>query len=452
MSFLVKNYHSFLSLFKTTDSKSNIAVLDGVRAIACLSVITYHIDRFTLLSRVWSLSLGPLISSVAMYGWSGVTLFFVLSGFLLFMPYAKALLFDGVDGGHSAWPSPRQFYLRRALRILPGYYTALFLLIFLTQPQYLQPDHFRQLGLFLTLFMDASRSTYQQIDGPFWTLAVEWQYYLLLPFLALAFRWVVQRGSQRRRLITLIACLLAMILWGVATRYWGRYYTYYHPEAKAFMPQPFFNIALFFLYGTDGKFLEDFAVGMLISTLFIYAQRAYVENKLRLFLESASMWLWGTGLLWLLFMASWATFPPLLRILNPYIGAHNWLVEISVAVGYGLCVTGILFGPVGLQQLFSWSALRHMGFMSYSLYMWHVPMILWFMANILPYMQQWRHAAIYGSYWVFAALVIMPFSYLFYHLIEQPWITIAHKIRSKEAKKLYDTDNTTASPARVRGG
>lgn len=448
MSLFVKNFRSFFSLFKTTGtkSKSNIAVLDGIRAIACLSVISYHIDRFTMLSHVWSFSLGPLISSVAMGGWSGVTLFFVLSGFLLFLPYAKSLLFEDADG---AWPSIRTFYLRRALRILPGYYVALFLLIILTQPHYLQVDHLPQLGLFLTLFMDASHSTYQQIDGPFWTLAVEWQYYLLLPFLALGIRWVVQRGPQQRRLGLLIGCLFLMILWGVTTRYWGRYFTYYHPEAKALMPQPIFNIALFFLYGTDGKYLEDFAIGMLVSSLFIYAQRAYMENKLRLCLSRVSMWLWGIGLLWLLFIASWSKFPPLL-VAEPYIGAHNWLVEISLAVGFGLCLTGILFGPVGLQQLFSWSALRQIGFMSYSLYIWHIPLLLWFMSYILPYAQHWRHAAIYGLYWTCVALVIMPFAYLFYRLIEQPWINIAHHTRRKEAQ-IYVSHDKAAVTARVRG-
>ncbi len=448
MSLFVKKYRSFFSLFKTasTNSKSNIAVLDGIRAIACLSVISYHIDRFTMLSHVWSFSIGPLISSVAMGGWSGVTLFFVLSGFLLFLPYAKALLFEA---GDNTWPSIRTFYLRRALRILPGYYVSLFLLIILTQPQYLQADHLPQLGLFLTLFMDASHSIYQQIDGPFWTLAVEWQYYLLLPFLALGFRWIVQRGSPRRRLVLLIGCLFLMILWGVTTRYWGRYFTYYHPEAKGPMPQPIFNIALFFLYGTDGKYLEDFAVGMLVSSLFIYAQRAYLENKLRLNLSRVSMWLWGVGLLWLLFIASWSAFPPL-RVVDPYIGAHNWLVEISLAVGFGLCLTGILFGPSGLQQLFSWSALRRVGFMSYSLYIWHIPILLWFMSYILPYTQHWRHSAIYGLYWTCVALMIMPFAYLFYRLVEQPWITIAHNTRRKEAQ-IHVSHDKTAVTARVRG-
>ncbi len=161
MSALAKTTTTFFALFKSMPQKGNIGVLDGVRAIACLNVIAYHINRFTLVSHVWKPEILPLASSIAMMGWSGVTLFFILSGFLLFLPYAKAILFD------ADWPSMRVFYTRRALRILPGYYVALFLLIFLTQPQYLQIDHIQQLGLFLVLFMDSSARTYQSIDGPF---------------------------------------------------------------------------------------------------------------------------------------------------------------------------------------------------------------------------------------------------------------------------------------------
>lgn len=425
MSSITRGTTTFFALFKNTTQKNNIAVLDGVRAVACLSVIAYHIYKFTLLSHIWGWDIGPFASSVAMMGWSGVTLFFVLSGFLLFMPYAKSLLFD------NPWPSMRLFYTRRALRILPGYYVALFLLIFLTQPQYLQLDHLKQLGLFLTFFMDSSSITYQMIDGPFWTLAVEWQYYMLLPFLALAFRWGAQRGSPQRRLFMVIFCLLGMILWGITTRYWGRYYVDFHPEAKALMPQPYFNIALFFLYGITGKFLEDFAVGMLVSTLFVYAQRAASDNKVQTVLRRASMWLWSCGLLWLLFMASWSAFP-ISRFLDPYIGAHNWLVELGFSFGYGLCVIAILFGPVGLQKLFEWPLLRRIGFMSYSLYIWHIPLLLWFKDHIFPQTQGWQHSAIYSLYWAFVVLLIIPFSYLFYRLIEQPWMNIAHKTRRKE--------------------
>ena len=425
MSSIARGTTTFFAVFKNTTQKNNIAALDGVRAIACLSVIAYHINRFTMVSHIWSWDIGPLGSSVALMGWSGVTLFFVLSGFLLFLPYATSLLFD------TPWPSMRVFYTRRAFRILPGYYVALFLLIFLAQPEYLHLDHVKQLGLFLTFFMDASPKTYQMIDGPFWTLAVEWQYYMLLPGLALAFRWIAQRGSPRRRLFTIILCLLGMIVWGITTRYCGRYYIDFHPEAKATMPQPYFNVALFFLYGRTGKFLEDFAVGMLISTLFVYAQRATCDNTVRTVLRRSSLWLWSCGLLWLLGMASWNIFP-ISRFLGPYIGPHNWLIELSFSFGYGLCVIAILFGPVGLQQLFAWTLLRNIGFLSYSLYIWHVPLLLWFIDHILPLAQGWSHFAIYCLYWVFMVLVILPFSYLFYRLIEQPWMNRARKRRRKK--------------------
>ena len=86
MSSITRGTTTFFALFKNTTQKNNIAVLDGVRAVACLSVIAYHIYKFTLLSHIWGWDIGPFASSVAMMGWSGVTLFFVLSGFLLFMP------------------------------------------------------------------------------------------------------------------------------------------------------------------------------------------------------------------------------------------------------------------------------------------------------------------------------------------------------------------------------
>src|SRR5437588_585068 len=93
--------------------RNSIAVLDGVRAIAILMVIVFHINRITGDS-LWNQMANPLASSVATAGGTGVTLFFVLSGFLLFMPFAKALLFD------TPWPLARVFYLRRVLRSMPG--------------------------------------------------------------------------------------------------------------------------------------------------------------------------------------------------------------------------------------------------------------------------------------------------------------------------------------------
>src|SRR5581483_9804580 len=176
-----------------------------------------------------------------------------------------ALLFD------REWPSARTFYLRRAFRILPGYYVSLALLILLEHREYLQPDHLKDLALFLTFFMDTTPTTFQKINGPFWTLAIEAQFYMLLPLLALGFSWIVRRGTVRRRLVTLGLCLMGMIIWGVSSRYWGPYLTA-HPEAVP-VPRPILNVALFFLYGFAGKYLEDFAIGMLVSTCYVLLQK-----------------------------------------------------------------------------------------------------------------------------------------------------------------------------------
>ena len=118
--------------------KKPIIVLDGVRAIACLSIVVFHVN-FALNTIGIPLptfrGLRTLTNALAIAGQCGVVLFFVLSGFLLFFPYAKALLLD------STWPSPLQFYLRRIFRIVPAYYAALFLIILLFNRQYLQFSH-----------------------------------------------------------------------------------------------------------------------------------------------------------------------------------------------------------------------------------------------------------------------------------------------------------------------
>src|SRR5579863_7912838 len=114
--------------------QNSIAVLDGVRAIAFLMVMVFHINRITG-DALWNRMANQLTSSVSTAGGTGVTLFFVLSGFLLFMPFAKSLLFD------SPWPLARVFYMRRFLRIIPAYYVCLFLIILTTHPEYLQRDH-----------------------------------------------------------------------------------------------------------------------------------------------------------------------------------------------------------------------------------------------------------------------------------------------------------------------
>ncbi len=404
---------------KNTDQKTPIAALDGVRAIACLSVIEYHVHYLITSSFNLTLMMGQLGSSILMAGWSGVTLFFVLSGFLLFLPYAKHLLFE------EQRPSARTFYGRRALRILPGYYLALVLLIVLAHPQYFQWDHLESLSLFLTFLMDAP-SSYQQINGPFWSLAVEWQYYLLLPLIAQGFSLVVRYGtSPRQRFWRLLTCLVGMIIWGVATRYVGNYYTL-HPAETLLVPRSILNVILLITYGSSGKYLEDFAIGMLCCTVYIFTRSTDHDNAIRPYLSRYSTWFWGTGILLLLLMSSWSTDVFQLIFLKPFIGAHSFLTEFGFASGFGLCIMAILFGSPGLKLLFEWQPLRWVGSISFSLYLWHLPILLFFRDNIINKLTDYFPTT-YLLYWACVALVIIPFAYLLYRFVEMPWMRLAHR-------------------------
>jgi peptidoglycan/LPS O-acetylase OafA/YrhL len=405
--------------------KNTIAVLDGVRGVAVLMVIVFHINRITG-DNLWSRTANPLATSISTAGGTGVTLFFVLSGFLLFMPFAKALLFK------TRWPPMSVFYMRRVLRVIPGYYVSLFLIILFMHPEYLLRDHLKSLALFLTFFMDSSRATFRQINGPFWTLATEWQFYMLLPLIALGIAFVVSRVPIQRRLPAVMFCLLGIIAWGLFVRYWGFYYLKYSWETFL-VPRSVLNVVMFFSFGITGKYTEDFAVGMLISLCYIYSQHPSTDGKFAQRWQRLSPWLWGGGLLVLVFGAMWHFSGEMqgwafLNGLYPY---YNWLSEMLLSIGFGACIAAILYGSAGLKGIFEWPLLRWVGLISYSLYMWHLPLLLLFETRVLPLFHSLnlnRYVS-YSLFWLWALVIIFPFAFLSYLIIEKPWMKLGDQWR-----------------------
>jgi len=163
----------------------HLAPLDGLRGLAILAVVFHNtVDALIRgpdhLARVLALLAGP--------GWIGVQLFFALSGFLI----AGELL-----DHRQARNYLRAFYARRALRILPLYYATLVLVVAVTAllslhavGSYLRADGW-QLGLFVNNFARPPPVGF----GHFWSLAVEVQFYALVP-------WLVGRMRAPRLAVT----------------------------------------------------------------------------------------------------------------------------------------------------------------------------------------------------------------------------------------------------------
>lgn len=439
---------SLTNTLEGTKPKSSIAVLDGVRAIAILSVVLYHISIDSSINNIsW---LDRHIVAFIYSGSAGVTLFLILSGFLLFLPYIKSLLFE------NAWPSTWMFYVRRMLRILPAYYLSLFLIIMLEQPQYLQPDHWKQLLLFLTFFMDSAHSTFYQINSPFWTLAVEWQFYMILPWLALAMRPIVQRGSLTRRVWMLVLCLTVMIIWGCTTRYYGAY-VLAHPTQDFGIPPSILKVAVALLYGTNGfdaihgKFLEDFAIGMLAALCYTVAQNSAPESRWNTILKRLSPWLLISSILIYAVMALWnaGLLVPLGNdSFSVFLYGDAWIIfhEFGLAIGCGCFALSILFGSSMLKRIFEWSPLRWIGIISFSLYIWHYPILQHFKDAMAPFVQNWSILQIFCLNLVWVMIVATLFSYLNFILVEKPFMRISDNLRKNKDTKAQVLTSKSPSP------
>ena len=447
-----------ISLAESTSDKQ-IPVLDGVRAIACLSVLIYHWSYAAGKQSIWKPlhdihdvpgMLAYFAAMLAYGGDSGVILFFLLSGFLLFLPYAKALLFEG------PWPGLRRFYLRRIFRILPGYYAAVFLIILFFHPEFLHSSHWHDIWLFLTLCMGYDLSGH--LNGPFWTLAVEFQFYLLLPILAWLFSLIVRRGTLHQRLLKLTLCLLAMVAWGLMTRYWGMYIA---PTAKLdfLIPHPVSMTLVPLIYGdagewvNEGKYFEVFAIGMLIGMVYTSTRYAASAEPWRIRMGRLSPLMFTTGLALLAFLSFWYfytmdTYPfafprhPKIRViltfLNPDIPTivlRHWAEwqALAYALGYGFCMLALLYGSARLKRPFESFVLRWVASISFSLYMWHTNFLILFAAVPLANLrrQGWSPLVQYGAFWCWALVVILPISVMLYRWIELPGIRLGERLIRK---------------------
>jgi peptidoglycan/LPS O-acetylase OafA/YrhL len=196
----------------TTSAQSShadrLAFADLLRTVAILGVVLNHL---ALVSGIHPFDPRDDFGSIGAWG---VNCFFILSGFLLSRPYLEAIM------GRRVFPSTRLFLTRRFFRIYPLY---AFAVIVSGVEVAMHAPHdvpFASILAHLTFLHGFSTSEVLALNGPFWTMAVDAQFYILLPLGAFALSALARKATRASGTTIIVSAIAAAIALSLAVRWY----------------------------------------------------------------------------------------------------------------------------------------------------------------------------------------------------------------------------------------
>jgi peptidoglycan/LPS O-acetylase OafA/YrhL len=298
--------------------------LDGVRGLAALGVLAFHVYHVTLPTLPhWELRKPVLIFLISL-GANGVSCFFVLSAFLVSMPFLRWLVGDGPR------PDMRRYATQRVFRIFPAWWLALLLVSLLWAGWLVQRPV--DLLAFLTLTQDYLGLGHRVLPQG-WTLVVEISFYLVLPVAAAAAGLMLRRAGRLVRV-----AVLAFGLAGAALASWAY-------QFGTLGPAPHSRATAL----TLPAYLDRFCLGALAALLLIVAGRRL------------SVW-----------------------VMLPLAALPLWLALNSQShYRYPLCAMAFALAVLGLaadsraipSRLLGSRPMVELGRLSYGIYLWHLPLL-----------------------------------------------------------------------------
>ena len=380
----------------TDQTRNYVASLTGLRGVAALFVFLYHYGTLNPGIRL-DLTV-PLIGQALQFplgfGFTGVDLFFVLSGFLLSLPFARATL------TRSTTQPLGRYYKRRLLRVFPAYYAQLFIIL-ITGAWFLTwaPVDGISLLAHMSMFFNIGGNPVRPMVGVWWTLPIELSFYLLLPFIASFMR-------PARWLVLLVVCILLSMVY----RLWSADHFAAAAAGGVFL-------AASHLPGSLPEFLLGASAAMVVQ----WFELNSIKKPPAIILDG--MFLAGTTLavLWL-----W-------EILLPN-GAFYWqghwsmvIAPLAFGLPLSLMVISLYWGSRIGKLLFANPVIYFLGLISYSLYLWHFVVLQ-------------QAGAVFGETWsnlpgiprflLSLALVVLVSS-VSYYVFERPFFRLASDRKSR---------------------
>ncbi|MBX6169270.1 MAG: acyltransferase [Thermobispora bispora] len=342
----------------------HLDALDGMRAIAAFAVLAFHVaiesaaglrDHF--------------FSALLARGDVAVPVFFVLSGLLLYRPYAQATLRG------SPPPDTRLYLIKRCLRILPAYWIVVVVAMLLWADEHL--GDLKTWVELLLLVQNYEPDPWWYGLGPrglaqMWSLCVEMAFYLVLPLLAAALAAYARRagddvgGRARRLLIGLAGLASISLLWAIFT-----YYPVYRPNLNMWLPRS----------------MVYFACGMAIAVVLAWAREDPDEDgPARRFIRaanaSAGSFLAVAALAYAV-AASPLTGTRFTGVDSVWADIAELLLYATIAVGL-VAPAALLTSPTEgvarvVERFLSSRVMRYFGRISYGVFLWQfVVLYLWY--------------------------------------------------------------------------
>ena len=320
------------------------AELDGVRSLAFLLVFMSHVGAVPALTPPLLHPIRTIYNVIVSWGWIGVDLFLVLSGFLI----TSLLLKERQLTGNISF---KFFFIRRMLRLWPLYYLVFFLGFFIFPLfqwmgiGYGTPARSEMLATYFTAFLlffgnlqfAHGITVISPMVASLWTVCLEEQFYVVWGSLLTLFK-------NKRPLVALIGGLLIAAVG-------ARYYVQAHSTSH----HPYYYNTL------------THADPLLIGALAAIAWRTY-EQTIRRF----SLLLGGTGVI--IIASIMITMPPIFQN-HPSI---VWAMS-GIAIGWGAFLLGVISNP-SFKRLFQYQPLTSMGKVTYGMYLFHFPILVTWVA------------------------------------------------------------------------
>lgn len=371
-----------------TDDRVYLPGLNGVRFLAALSVVLHHIEQCKEMAGLPNIFRDPFIYIL---GGLGVTLFFVLSGFLI-----SFLLFQ--EEKVSGVIHVKNFYVRRILRIWPLYYLVIGLGLFVI-PNFIYMEETSgffatdlgiKMALILLLMPNVCWVAFGAIPvvNPLWSVGVEEQFYLVWPL-------VIKFAKKNSRLLVLFLIVVGMFVLRKGLSFLGNHgeIVGFGPEFKGF----FVKTRVFFTYFR----IDCMAIGGMGAYLLHHNK----TGVLKIIFHKATQLVVYLMLFFLIWkgielpLGSYPLYSVLFLVL---------IMNVSSNPGTIISLENPLF--------------NYMGKISYGLYMYHVMIILMVLEVLKPRVS-FDHL---GSQFLLVGMVLLGLTGVAsfsYHFFEKPFLS-----------------------------